>query len=90
MPTPREEVIAKVSRLCRDSCRGDWAALFRKYDGDSDGIVQARELRGLLEDAGVGSFITRSRWVSGVMQELDRNEDGGISLVELQDAMEVK
>lgn len=88
--TAREEVIAKVGRYCRDECGGNWAALFRKYDGDGNGIVTARELRSLLEDAGVGSFITRDRWVRGVLEELDRNEDGGISLVELMDAMEVR
>lgn len=88
--TAREEVIAKVSRFCRGECRGDWAALFARYDTDGDNIVHARELRALLEDAGVGSFITRDRWVRGCLSELDRNEDGGISLAELMDAMEVK
>jgi len=69
--------------------------LFDDYDVDQDGTIKKEELSHLLQDAGVGSFLTRSAWVDGVMDKMDTKGGGdGISWAEyesaLNDAMKAK
>lgn len=46
--------------------------LFLTYDSNGDAMLNRGELEDLLEDAGVGNWFTRGRWVSGVFEKLDK------------------
>lgn len=63
---------------------GGWAAAFAAYDRNRDGQIGAGELEQILGDADVGSFLSRSAWVDGVLVELDRDRSGGIAYHELE------
>ena len=38
----------------------------------------------MLEDAGVGSWLTRGAWADGIIGELDKNKDKSISWEEFE------
>ena len=58
------------------------------YDGDvKDGKISSGELAKLLGDAGVGNWLTRSTWASGIIAELDTDKDGSISEAEFEDVL---
>ena len=90
MPSPEEgraELVQKlVAQAERKLGKGltpeKWAKLFASYDRDKDGRISAGELTVWLEDADVGSFISRGMWVDGIMGTVDR-DGNGISLDEL-------
>lgn len=79
-----KELKQKVSGLCQRKFGGDYQKAFNHYDGNHDGAIDADELSALLDDAGVGSFITRGAWVKGILDKLDRNADRKISWGEFQ------
>ncbi len=62
---------------------GGWKKAFDAYDSNKDGSVNAAELDKLLSDAGVGNAFTRSFWVAGVLEKLDKNKNAKISYDEL-------
>ena len=53
--------------------------LFLSYDADGDGKISKAELKKLLEDAGIGNWITRGYWVDGVFDELDKDRDNKLT-----------
>ena len=84
----RDELRDKVSQLVRDQFGGDYHKAFDHYDSDvKDGKISQRELTDLLGDAGVGNWLTRSAWVSGIIAELDTDRDGSISTAEFEDVL---
>ncbi len=74
MTTPREEVIQKTNALCDARFGGDIL--------NKDTLYGPSELYEMLTAAGIGTFITRSLWVSGIIAAMDSNKDGSISLAE--------
>lgn len=72
------ELRAKIRALVHRSFGGSFRALFDHY-GPTPGGADEAALDHLLDDAGVGNFITRSLWVKGVMKRVDTNHDGLIS-----------
>ena len=76
------EVEKKVSALVAARFGGDYRAAFSHYDSDTDGTIRKDELKVLLADAGIGSGLTRWAWASGILDELDKDGDGGISWAE--------
>lgn len=81
MSDPREqELIDKVTALCRDRFSSDWLLMFTNYS--ESGFGERIALPGvvsLLTDAGVGSRWTRSAWGRALIGKLDTNEDARIS-----------
>jgi Ca2+-binding EF-hand superfamily protein len=84
----KNELRDKVSKLVRDKFGGDYHKAFDHYDGDvKDGRISRRELAKLLGDAGVGNWLTRGAWASGIIAELDTDKDGSISEAEFEDVL---
>jgi Ca2+-binding EF-hand superfamily protein len=81
----KNELRDKVSKLVGDKFGGDYHKAFEHYDDDvKDGKISRRELAKFLGDAGIGNWLTRSVWVSGIITELDTDKDGSISESEFE------
>ena len=84
----KDELRVKVGELVRDRFRGDYHKAFDHYDSAvKDGKISPRELAKLLTDAGVGNWLTRGAWASGIIAELDTDKDGSISMAEFEDVL---
>jgi hypothetical protein len=82
-----KELKQKVSALVtRRFGRDNYTAAFQHYAG-RDGLVDADELRRLLDDAGVGNFATKGAWVRGIIKKLDKDLDNKISGPEFESVM---
>lgn len=82
----RQELIEKVSKLFAEKFGGDYRQAFDHYDCDKKGIDQP-ELMVLLEDAGLGNWLTRGLWARGIIQALDADQDGVISFTEFESVL---
>jgi Ca2+-binding EF-hand superfamily protein len=78
----KQELKDKVAALVGATFGGDFQRAFRHYDGDQDEKINKGELKTLLRDAGVGNAFTRSAWASGVIEELDKDDDACVSWAE--------
>ena len=84
----RNELRDKVGKLVRDRFGGDYHKAFDYYDDDvKDGRITTRELARLLVDAGVGNWLSRGAWASGIIAALDTDKDGCISEAEFEDVL---
>jgi Ca2+-binding EF-hand superfamily protein len=83
----RQELREKATRLVNDRFGGDYDRAWAHYDGDQDGRVNRDELQALLKDAGIGNWLTRGAWTSGIIEALDADADGTISAAEFQAAI---
>ncbi len=77
------ELKTKIARLVTRNFQGDTRAAFNHYAG-ADGQINRDELTRILADAGIGNFITRGAWVSGVMERVDGNANNKISWAEFE------
>jgi Ca2+-binding EF-hand superfamily protein len=76
----RQELTDKVTKLVADRFGGDFRKAFEHYDsGKRDGRIDKAELGKLLEDAGIGNWLTRGAWADGILAALDADKDGTIS-----------
>jgi hypothetical protein len=76
----KRELTDKVNRLIKDRFGGDWHKAFEHYDSDKqDGRISKAELGLLLQDAGIGNWLTRGAWADGIIAALDANQDSAIS-----------
>ena len=80
----QQELTDKVTKLVAEQFGGDYAKLFEHYDSNKDGRITKAELGALLTDAGIGNWLTRGAWASGIVTALDANQDAAISLAEFQ------
>ena len=80
----KQELTDKVARLIQSRFGGDYGKAFAHYDADGDGRIDKAELGRLLEDAGIGNWLTRGAWASGIVAALDSDKDGTISGPEFQ------
>ena len=87
MDAQANEVITKVQALVKAKYAGDYLAAFKAYDLDHNGKLGHKDVSKLLEDAGVGNWLTRGTWASGIISSLDLDHDGAISPPELAFAM---
>lgn len=81
-----KELKEKVGALVRGRYGNDYRKAFDHYDTDNDGAVSKDELKKLLADAGVGSGLTRGAWASGVIDKMDKGNDGKIQWAEFEAA----
>jgi hypothetical protein len=79
----RAELVTKLRALSKARGYTTSGELFRAFDGDHDGALQAGELRTLLAAADVGSGLTRGIYVSKIMDRLDTSKSKGLDLAEL-------
>ncbi|MBI4704276.1 MAG: EF-hand domain-containing protein [Deltaproteobacteria bacterium] len=88
MATPEQldELKGKISGLVDTKFGGDYTKAFNHYAelSGAGGLVERTDLLQLLEDAGVGSWLSRGAWADGIMKELDTNKDKGISWEEFE------
>jgi Ca2+-binding EF-hand superfamily protein len=80
----RREIDDKVTALVTTRFGGDYRAAFAHYDADGNGTIDKDELKALLNDAGIGSGLTRWAWAKGIMAEVDASGDGSISWAEFE------
>jgi hypothetical protein len=80
----KRELTDKVTRLIQERFAGDYGRAFAHYDSNGDGRIDRAELGRLLQDAGIGSWLTRGAWASGIVAALDADKDSTISAAELQ------
>lgn len=79
----------KLRRLVERRFDGDWARAFAHYasvDRQTDAVTRD-ELVVALDDAGVGSFLTRGALADRVLDRADRSRDGAISWEELDEVV---
>lgn len=81
------EVIDKVRHLVSRNFGGDYQAAFAYYDNRRRGRLGPRDLDKLLEDAGIGNWLTRGTWAQSIIAALDKDHDGTVALVELEMAI---
>ena len=81
-----KELQDKVTRLVEGKFGGDWDRAFTHYSAKKGvpGILDRDELMHVLEDAGIGSWVTRGLWADGVIKELDTTRDRSISYEEFR------
>ena len=87
MESEANEVIAKVQALVKTKYAGDYMAAFKAYDLDRNGKLGHKDVSKLLEDAGVGNWLTRGVWANGVISHLDLDHDGAVSIPEIAFAL---
>ncbi|MEI7894052.1 MAG: EF-hand domain-containing protein [Myxococcales bacterium] len=94
MATEEEELVEKLYRLLDKKFGSRTPESMRKmfdaYDKNGDGKISTKELDALLKDADIGSMLTRSLWVAGIMGKLDENGDKHIDLAEFSKALQAK
>ena len=69
--------------LQRDEFGGDANLAFVAFDADEDKALDAGEMERALLHCGVGNEWTIGKWVARVMDELDADRDGRVSVAEL-------
>jgi hypothetical protein len=69
--------------LQRDEFGGDANLAFVAFDADADKALDAGEVERALLHCGVGNEWTIGKWVARVMDELDADRDGRVSVSEL-------
>lgn len=89
--TPEErELVDKVGRLVERRFGGSMDRAFAHYAG-RDNLVSKSELMRLLEDAGIGNFLTRGLWADGIIEKFDSFpgaiKNGKVDRAELDYAM---
>jgi len=80
----KQQLEEKVAALVEARFGGDYRKAFDHSDSNHDGKVGKDELMALLQDAGIGNFLTRSTWAAGVIEQLDTDGDGRISWPEFE------
>jgi hypothetical protein len=76
-----KELKQKVKTLIDTKYGGDYSKAFNYYAGlgGEGGLVGHEELMTMLEDAGIGNWLTRGKWADGIIEDLDTNRDKSIS-----------
>jgi hypothetical protein len=80
-----KELKDKVTKLVDSKFGGDWDKAFAHYAAKSGAgaEVERDDLLLMLEDADIGSWLTRGAWADGIMEEVDVSKDKRISREEL-------
>jgi hypothetical protein len=81
-----KELKEKVGKLVKAKFNDDYKLAFDHYAG-KDNSVGADEIKILLADANVGTFLTRGRWVDGILEKIDKNKNNKIEWAEFEPAL---
>lgn len=73
-----------INSLVTRKFGGDFDKAFSYYDFNGDGKLNRDNVSNVLADAGIGNFITRGLWVTGIMTELDTDLDGFVTKQQIQ------
>ena len=86
----KQELVHKVTQLINAKFGGDWDRAFDHYAKatGSGALLERTDLLEVLEEAGIGSWMTRGMWADGVIKELDLSGDKSISRHEFRSALE--
>ena len=86
MSDEEEELKTKIQKLIKEKFDGDYQKGFHHYDktDGKDSKIGPSALEQLLADAHVGKWMTRTLWVEGVLNALDKDKDGAISWDEFE------
>ncbi len=83
-----QELVGKIQGVLRGRYGGVGndarQSMFKDYDTNGDGLIDADELSAILADAGVGNALTRGFWVKGVIARMDEDGDEQISFDEFE------
>jgi len=86
----RDELLSKMQHLADTRFMGSVEKMLVHYDKNKDDKYNRQELGQLLQDANVGTRLTRNRWIDGIFAQLDSNRDGYISREEFLKAVPEK
>ena len=82
-------LIEKINTYVKNDYNGDYNSALSKFDTNGDDILDSDELWYALAAMDVGSYMTRSAWVKGIMdyfgEELSTKTKSSIALAELLD-----
>jgi transcriptional regulator with AAA-type ATPase domain len=81
-----KELKEKVTRLVTREFGGDYQKAFQYYAADGSTSIDRFELQSLLEDASVGTAVTRAAWVTNLLAKLDTDEDHKVEWDEFERA----
>jgi Ca2+-binding EF-hand superfamily protein len=81
LPT-RETVIRDATAYVNQYFNGDWTGAFNRYA--IHGQINRDGLMDFLREAGIGSPFTRGPVAGAIMQEIDKDSDGWITLQEFE------
>ncbi|MBM4374671.1 MAG: hypothetical protein FJ095_06275 [Deltaproteobacteria bacterium] len=82
------ELIEKVTRLVDSRFKSDWRRAFDHYSSGSTAVVDRDQLIKLLDDAGIGNWVTRGAWADGVPNKMVTNGDKCVSWTEFQSVLQ--
>lgn len=60
-------LVDKITCFVESEYNGDSTRALHSFDTDSDGILSDDELWYALAEVGVGTYVTRSKWVDGIV-----------------------
>ncbi|MBM4360736.1 MAG: EF-hand domain-containing protein [Deltaproteobacteria bacterium] len=84
-----QELRDKVTRLVETQFKMDWVRAFDHYAVGTSATVDRERLLAMLEDAGIGNFMTRGKWADALLEKLDTNGDKRISWGEFESVLRV-
>jgi Ca2+-binding EF-hand superfamily protein len=84
--TEEQLIIEAVTDYVARVHGGDWQKAFAAADKDGDGRVNAPEIAGVLQLAGVGYSFTRGTISRRVVRRVDGNQDGFVTFSEFLQA----
>ena len=82
--TPKESIAYKAIVGCiQEKYNSDAQEAFEKYDNNNNGVANTGEILKLFEDCELDSYFRRKRWVQRIINKLDQNQDGDLTIYEL-------
>ena len=63
--------------------KSDAQETFEKYDNNNNGVANIGEIIKFFKDCKLDSYYTRKRWVQRIINKLDQNQDGDLTIYEL-------
>ena len=78
-------LIEKINTYVKNECNGDYSNALSKFDINGDGVLDSDELWYALAAMDVGSYMTRSAWVKGIMDYFGEESSPSVALAELLD-----
>lgn len=78
-------LIEKINTYVKNDYNGDYSSALSKFDTNGDDMLDSDELWYALTAMDVGSYMTRSAWVKGIMDYFGEESSPSVALAELLD-----